>query len=538
MTNFNEILMSIIRLNIITREMNSKRIITLAAMSSLLPASVGILSAKTNTEKRPNVIFILMDDAGYGDFGCYGQTKIETPNIDALARNGILFTDMYSGAPVSAPARCTLLTGLHLGHAQIRSNDELKQRGNQINSLLAMEKDPSLEGQAPMAKGTKTIATLMRDAGYRTAMMGKWGLGNIDSGSVPTKMGFDEFYGHLCQRVAHCYYPMYLYRNETREYLDNPPMEEGQRLKEGADPYDESSYKDFVGNRYAGDAIYDNMISFIRKNQKHEFFLMWTTTVPHSAMQAPKEYVDYYVKKFGDEKPVYELKNYFPCRYPRATYAAMITYFDYQVGEMVKELKSLGIYDNTIIFFTSDNGPTHNALSSTSWFDSAHPFRSDCGWVKRSLHEGGIREPFIVSWNAKIKPRKSDHIGYFPDILPTLADIAGVPAYENDGVSIYPTLVGKQQPEHEYLYFEFPSFAKERGRGWLSIRQGKWKGLVTGVEDGNTTMQLYDIVADPREEHDLAAENQDVVKRMWQYIKESHTPSSNPKFNLHISYPE
>lgn len=487
------------------------------------------------TAGTPNVIFILMDDAGYGDFGCYGQAQIETPNIDALARRGILFTDMYSGAPVSAPARCSLLTGLHMGHAQIRSNDEMPQRG-ETGSLAAMMADPSLEGQAPMAPGTKTIATLMQSAGYKTAMTGKWGLGNLDSGSVPTRMGFDFFYGHLCQRLAHWYYPRYLYRNETREFLDNPMMEEGAGLPDGADPRDPASYSCFKGNRYSCDAIYDNMIDFIRSSRNEKFFLMWTTTVPHAAMQAPDEYVDNYVRKFGDEEPVYEAPGYFPCRYPRATYAAMISYFDHQVGCLVEELKQLGIYDNTIIFFTSDNGPTHNAYTSTLWFDSAHPFRSDKGWVKRSLHEGGIREPFIVCWGDRLKPSVSDHIGYFPDMMPTLADIAGIEAYENDGISLYPLLTGGKQEEHEYLYFEFPPFKKEKG--WLSVRYGQWKGLVTKVAAGNTRMELFDISADPRETNDLSLEHPEIVGKMWQFIKDSHMPSSNRLFNLEITFPD
>ena len=491
-------------------------------------------SGKKGDKQRPNVVFILLDDAGYGDFGCYGQTKIETPNIDALAERGVRFTDMYAGAPVSAPSRCTLLTGLHSGHAQIRSNDEMTERGN-VWSIKAMRENPELEGQAPLAPGTTTLATVMKDAGYATAMIGKWGLGGPTSQSRPTDMGFDYFYGYLCQRMAQCYYPPFLYDNDVREYTANPEMDLGDRLDKGADPYHSKSYDKFKGTTYSPDAIYSKIGQFVDANRNNEFFLMWTTTIPHSALTAPEEWVAKYVAKFGDEEPVYMGKGYFPTRYPKATYAAMISYLDYQIGALVKLLKDKGLYDNTIIMITSDNGPSHNAYTSTDWFDCAHPFRSDKGWTKRSLHEGGIRMPFIVSWGDKLTPAVSDYIGYFPDVMPTLCDIAGVVSPKTDGISFLPTLKGKRQPKHDYLYWEFPKF--KGGNGWLSVRMGRWKALVEDVADGNTRMQLYDITTDVREENDLAADYPKVVAAMWQAIKESHTDANNPLFQLDIKYP-
>ena len=483
---------------------------------------------------RSNVIFILLDDAGYGDFGCYGQTKIETPNIDALAERGIRFTDMYAGAPVSAPSRCTLMTGLHSGHAQIRSNDEMLRRGN-VWSIGAMEQHPELEGQYPMQQGTTTIASVMREAGYKTAMVGKWGLGGPESKSTPLDMGFDYFYGYLCQRMAQCYYPPFLYNGYEREYTTNPKMELGARLDEGADPYSVGSYAKFKGSTYSPDAIYERMERFIEQNRDDNFFLMWTTTIPHSALTAPDEWVEKYVKKFGDESPVYTGKGYFPTRYPRATYAAMLSYLDFQIGNLVKLLKDKGLYDNTIIMFTSDNGPSHNAYTSTNWFDCAHPFRSDKGWTKRSLHEGGIRMPFIVAWGNRLVPDVSDYVGYFPDVMPTLCDIAGVKAPKSDGVSFYPTLLGERQPKHDYLYWEFPPFRNDKG--WLSVRMGQWKGLVESVADGCTDMQLYDIKADPREQNNVAQQHPEVVAAMWRAIKQSHTKSDHPLFNLDITFP-
>ena len=485
--------------------------------------------------RRPNVIFILLDDAGYGDFGCYGQTKIDTPNIDALAERGVRFTDMYAGAPVSAPSRCTLLTGLHSGHAQIRSNDEMLERGN-VWSIDAMNKNPELEGQAPMAEGTTTLATVMRDAGYKTAMIGKWGLGGPASSSKPTDMGFDYFYGYMCQRMAQCYYPPFLYDGEVREYTANPKMDLGDRLDSGADPYNSESYSKFKGTTYSPEAIYERIERFVESSSDEEFYLMWTTTIPHSALTAPDEWVAKYVERFGDEEPVYTGKGYFPTRYPKATYAAMISYLDFQIGKLVELLKAKGLYDNTIIMVTSDNGPTHNSYTNTNWFDCAHPFRSDRGWTKRSLHEGGIRMPFIVAWGDRISPTVSDYVGYFPDVMPTLCDIAGVKVPKSDGISFLPTLLGKRQKSHDYLYWEFPPFKQDRG--WLSIRMGQWKGLVESVADGNTDMQLFDITIDPREEHNVAADNPKIIKAMWQAVKESHTEIENPLFRLDITYPK
>lgn len=509
-----------------------------ASAAAIIPNNS--FGAERKDSKRPNVIFILMDDAGYGDFGCYGQGKIETPNIDALGKSGIIFTDMYAGAPVSAPSRCCLMTGLHSGHAQIRSNDEMAERGD-IWKLGSMLENPALEGQKPLKAGTLTVGQVMKDAGYKTSMIGKWGLGGPGSQSTPNDMGFDFFYGYLCQRTAQNYYPMYLYRNKEREHLDNPFMELSSALGEGEDPYDNASYARFKGNDYSPDKMYDEVSSFVRENRDNEFFLMWTTTFPHSALQAPDEMVDYYVDKFAKEygvteTPVYNGKGYFPCRYPKATYAAMITYFDQQVGKLVEELKRLGIYDDTIIMISSDNGPTHNAYTSTTWFDCAAPYRSDRGWTKRSLHEGGIRVPFIVSWGERLNPGISDHIGYFPDLMPTLCDIAEVDCPQTDGISFLPELIGKKQKEHEYLYWEFPAFKKDKG--WLCVRMGEWKGLVTNVALGNNKMQLYRINEDPREENDLSEKYPEVVEKMWKYIRKSHTPSDHTPFKLEISYPD
>ena len=498
---------------------------------AVLPLLAGTACTQTAETARPNIIFILMDDAGYGDFGCYGQQKTETPNIDALSRNGIRFTNMYCSAPLSSPSRCGLLTGRHAGHAQIRANDEMTWRGDVWNHE-AMLADSTLEGQAPMLAGTPTLGSVLKEAGYATGMVGKWGVGTPASESTPNKMGFDTYYGCICQRQAHNYYPPFLWNNDRREYLDNVLVCPGTGLDEGADPYDEASYAKFTGNVYSPDKMYEHVLDFVGEHKDEPFFLMWTTPLPHSPMQAPKRWVDYYVEKFtaayGDEEPIAG-KGYYPSRYPRATYAAMISYFDEQVGGLVAELKRLGIYDNTLIILTSDNGPANNSCSSTVWFDSARPFRCGKGWGKASLREGGIRMPFIVSYGSKLRPQVSDRMGFFPDVMPTLCELAGARCPETDGISFLPTLEGREQPQHEYLYGEYPG-----GDGWIAVRQGKWKGLLRKVKKNNAEFELYDLDADPREDRNVAAQHPEIIERMWEYVTSSHESNPNPLFDMEI----
>lgn len=510
-------------------------------------ATTAIAKPKFATsDKRPNVIFILMDDAGFGDFGCYGQTKTETPNIDALAAQGIRFTDMYTAAPISSPSRCCLLTGVHAGHAAIRSNKEVQEDNPKVWNYDEVAKDPSLEGQYPMKAGTPTLGTEMQKAGYSTAMVGKWGVGGPATESTPWTMGFDFFYGHVCQRFAHNYYAPYLWRNHTKEWINKEAIHPGTGLDKGADPLDLRSYDKFSKNKvYSPERMYEQVKLFVQEHKEKPFFLMWTTPLPHSPLQAPQSYVDYYVKKFGDENPLagdFFRKNswphnYYPCRYPHATYAAMISYFDHQVGELVKELKRLGIYDHTIIIFTSDNGPANNASSPTLWFDSAQPFRCGSGWGKGTLHEGGIRMPFIASWPARIKKGSvSNHIGCFTDIMPTVCEAAGVRSPQTDGISLLPLLSGNasQQQQHEFLYWEYPGSG-----GQVAVRWGKWKGIVKKMKSGNRKMELYDLSVPGKDlespQQDLAANYPDIVHRMWNYIEQSHVDPDEPAFKMTVS---
>jgi arylsulfatase len=336
-------------------------------------------------------------------------------------------------------------------------------------------------------------------------------------------MGFDFFYGYNCQRQAHTYYPPFLYRDENREYLAHkflPPHI--TKLDKGADPHDEKSYAKFTQKQYSATLMYDEVLKFVDRAKDKPFFLYWASTLPHVALQAPERWVQHYVKKFGTEEPYLGRAKggYFPCRYPRATYAAMVSYLDEQVGGLVAKLKELGLYENTVILFTSDNGPASSIGVEPSWFESARPFKSDPGWVKGTLHEGGIRMPMIVSWPGKIKPgSRTDHLSGAWDTMATVCELTNTKAAPGDGISFVPALLGKKQREHEYLYWEFP-----QSGGQKAIRMGKWKGLIQGIRnDGNAAMMLFDLEADPREQKNVAAEHPDIVKTLRKKMSEAHT---------------
>jgi arylsulfatase A-like enzyme len=352
------------------------------------------------------------------------------------------FTQHYTSSPVCAPARCMLLTGKHSGHAQIRGNDEWAERGD-VWDFEAASNNPYLEGQRPMKPKTQTIGKLLQHTGYKTGIVGKWGLGGPLTESIPNKQGFDFFFGYNCQRQAHTYFPMHLWKNTEKFPLNNKLVPPRTTLPNGTDPYDPESYNDFWLNDYASELMQKELIQFIKDNKDQPFFMYYANPIPHVPLQAPKRWVNYYLKKFGDEDPYLGDKGYFPHRYPHAAYAAMVSYFDEQVGEIVTTLKELGLYENTIIMFSSDNGPTFNGGSDSPWFDSAKPFKSEQGWGKAYLTEGGIRVPMIAHWPAKIESGTvTDIISAQYDVLPTLCEIAQVEPPENiDGISFLPTLL-------------------------------------------------------------------------------------------------
>jgi len=353
-------------------------------------------------ERKPNIIYILADDLGYAELGSYGQQLIETPNLDALAAGGMRFTQHYAGAPVCAPSRCVLLTGQHTGHSYIRGNDEWASRGDVWDFAKAVE-DPNLEGQRPIPANIPTIGNILQEAGYKTGLVGKWGLGAPLTDGIPTNRGFDFFYGYNCQRQAHQLYPMHLWKNEEKVWLDNELVPPATKLDSAADPYDQTSYAKYFQNDYAPKLMQDEVIGFIDQNKDNPFFLYYATPLTHVPLQIPQEYIDKYVEKFGEEEPYVGNQGYFPARYPKATYAAMVSYMDAQVGEIIQKLKDIGQYENTLIIFSSDNGPSYVGGTDSPFFDSAKPFKSEFGWGKGFTHEGGIRVPMIASWQGKIK---------------------------------------------------------------------------------------------------------------------------------------
>ncbi|MBN9299382.1 MAG: arylsulfatase [Filimonas sp.] len=489
-------------------------------MRKLLAFIFILLSFRVNAQqKKPNIVYIYADDLGYGDLGCYGQQKIETPNIDALAANGKKFTQHYA-FPVCAPSRYILMTGKSSGHAYIRGNNEWGERGN-VRSFKEMEANPYLEGQWPIPGNTITIPKMLKKAGYATALVGKWGLGAPMTAGTPNKQGFDYFYGFICQRQDHTYYPGHLWENEDRVPLNNKILDPNVTFPKELDPLDAKNYEQYQQNDYASGFLINAAINFIDKNKQQPFFLYYASPLPHVSLQAPQKWIDYYHKKFGDEKPFLGGDGYFPCRYPRATYAAMIAALDEEVGQIINTLKKNGLYENTIILFSSDNGPTYNGGSDSPWFNSAGPFSGEYGRAKGFVYEGGIRTPFIVQWPGKISAgTQSDMILSTMDAMPTLCDIAGITApTQIDGVSYLNTLLGKsQQKIHDYLYFEFPEYG-----GQQAVRMGKWKAIRTNIHKGNMAIQLYDLDADLKEQNDVAAMHPDIVKQIENILKKEHT---------------
>ncbi|MFT4155245.1 arylsulfatase [Parafilimonas sp.] len=475
-------------------------------------------------QNKPNIVYILADDLGYGDVGCYGQQKIETPNIDALAKEGKRFTQHYA-FPVCAPSRYSLMTGINSGKAYIRGNDEWGERGDVWN-FKAMEANPFLEGQLPIPDSTFTIAELLKGAGYATALVGKWGLGTPFSNGEPNKQGFDYFYGFICQRQDHTYYSGHLWENEMRVPLNNKIIDPQVRFPKDKDSLDEKNFEVYQQKDYAPGFLIKAALNFIDKNAGKPFFLYYASPLPHVSLQAPKKWVEYYHKKFGDEKP-YMGGSYFPCRYPRSTYAAMISTLDEQVGQIVAELKKKGLYDNTIIMFCSDNGPSFGGVGvDAPYFNSGGLFKSESGWGKGSVHEAGIREPFIVSWPGKIKAGStSDMVSATIDMMPTFCELLHIPSPKNiDGISILPEILGKAQTQqHPYLYWEYPEYG-----GQVAVRMNNWKGVILNINKGNMQWQLFDLSTDIQEQHDVAAQHADIIQQMDAIVKkEHHTPEVN-----------
>ncbi len=474
-----------------------------AALSSGTLAGCGGLL----TRRRPtNVIFIMADDLGYAEVGCFGQRKIRTPNLDRLAAQGMRFTSHYSGSPVCAPSRCTLLTGQHTGHAYIRDNDEMGERGDVWH-------DPALEGQRPLLEGTYTIGQLFQGAGYATAAIGKWGLGGPGSTGEPNRQGFDLFYGYLCQRIAHNYYPTHLWRNDEQELLGNDYFYPHQRLPETADPADPTAYAAYRGRVYAPDRLAAEARRFVDEHRDRPFFLYLPFNVPHAALQVPEDSLAEYAGAFP-ETPYRGEKSYLPHPTPRAAYAAMITRMDREIGTLLDRLEEYGIADDTLVIFTSDNGPTFNGGTDSTFFESAGGLRG----LKQDLYEGGIRVPLVARWPGHVPAGvTSDLPCAFWDWLPTFADLLGVALpVASDGISLLPALQGRSEPgpPRAYLYWEFA--------GAQAVRRGKWKGIRTRVD---RPIELYDLEQDIGERRDVAAKYPDQVSWIETILSEARTES-------------
>ncbi len=446
--------------------------------------------------RHPNIVYILADDLGYGDLGCYGQQHFTTPNIDKLAEQGMRFTQHYSGATVCAPSRSALMTGLHTGHTPVRGNKEVQP-----------------EGQWPLPAASFTLAEMLKAAGYRTGIFGKWGLGYPGSEGAPNSQGFDEFFGYNCQRMAHNYYPFHLWHNDRKIMLDE---NEGQ-----------------LTGIYAPAMIHQEALKFIDKNRDTTFFLFYASPLPHAELLAPDDYIAKYRDKFLPEKGYkgvdkgegFRMGSYGSQPESHAAFVAMINYLDDQVGELVQKLQDLGIADNTIVIFTSDNGPHMEGGADPDYFDSNGPLRG----YKRDLYEGGIRVPMIACWPGKIRQGSaSEHISAFWDVMPTVAELTGKPIPNGiDGISFLPTLLGSgDQETHDYLYWEF----HERG-GRVAIRKDNWKLIRYEVNnEPQGRYQLYDLDMDKGEAHDLAVENQAKVTELARSLESARTESDIFRF--------
>lgn len=504
------------------------------AAAALLNVQCKSVTEDRSEEKRsPNIIYILADDLGYGDIGPYGQKLIETPNLDALAASGMIFTQHYTSAPVCAPSRYMLLTGQHSGHAYIRGNEEWRERGP-VWDYVAMARDSSLEGQRPMPEGTQTLPMKLKSKGYATGMVGKWGLGAPHTHSIPTKMGFDYFYGYNCQRQAHTYYPLHLYENESRVALNNDTIMPHTALPESADPTDIMSYADFTQEDYAPDLMFKALSNFVDQQKDNPFFLYWATPIPHVPLQAPEKWVKYYEKKFGKEDP-YLAQNglgYFPHPSPRAAYAAMISYLDENIGNLIAQLKEAGIYEDTLIIFTSDNGPSYAGGADPEWFKSAGPFEGTYGKGKGFVYEGGIRVPMIASWPGNIpEGTRTDHISVQYDVLATLSELTGFSIdQDQDGISFLPSLLElPNQEQHEFLLWEFPE-----QDGQVAIRMGEYKLVrqhLKGVKSA-PTLELYNLAKDPGETNNIATQHPEILHQAAEIFQQEHIPAVIPKFQI------
>ena len=472
-----------------------------------------LFAASLQAAQKPNIVFILADDLGFGEVGCYGQEKIKTPHLDQLAKDGMRFTHHYTGAAVCAPARCVLLTGRHLGHAEIRNNGDSK------NGRL-------FPGQWPITAEAITIAESLKTTGYATGGFGKWGLGPTDSTGSPIRQGFDRFYGYNCQRNAHSFYPPFLDDDEGIDPINKNPIPGHKRQLKGevlADTY--------RAETYAPDRILEEAINFIDQHKAKPFFLYLPFVEPHVAMHPPQEWMDRYPKEWDEEKGAYRGQNgYLPHPRPRAGYASMISDLDEHIGTVLARLKKHGLDDNTIVIFTSDNGPTHSSRDpkfnvggvDTDFFNS----KGDLRGYKGSLYEGGIRVPTIVRWPGKTKPGSTTAApSYFPDWFPTLCTIAGAEKPKNlDGSDLVPVLSGQKFQRTKPMLWEFHGYGLQ-----LAVTDFPWKAIRQQTRKRNSKWELYNLEKDPNEKTNLAAKHPKILNRLKDISRSDRSPNERSK---------
>jgi arylsulfatase A-like enzyme len=450
----------------------------------------GISSAYSAPSQKPNIVYVLLDDAGIGDFSCYGQKKFQTPNIDRLANEGMMFTDHYSGSTVCAPSRAILMTGLHSGHSPVRGNAEV---------------DPV--GQKPLPADTVTMAKVLQQNGYSTGAFGKWGLGFPGSVGEPLKQGFDRFFGYNCQRNAHSYYPTWLYDDDKQIKLD--------------------------GKTYSATLIMDKALTWIKEQAARKdqpFFCYLAITIPHAAMEAPEKDVAPWREKFPQFEKV-------QCRYgksrttnPAAQFAAMMTILDNQIGQLLGTLKESGIDENTIVLFSSDNGAHKEGGHMPDFFNSNGNLRGH----KRDLYEGGVRTPFLVRWPGHIKAGSvTHHVSAHWDTFPTLCELTEIEAPKNlDGISYLPTLLetGKQK-KHPYLYWEF--IAQDGKRALRFGKDAQWKAVQLKMSDNpNAPIALYNLKNDPHEDNDLSKQHPEMIQKVKKVFKKEHILNDRFRFEF------
>ncbi len=491
-------------------------------------AAAPSMMAKPAKSARPNIIYIMCDDMGYGDLGCYGQPYISTPNIDRMARDGMRFTQAYAGAPVSAPSRACMMTGQHSGHTEVRGNKEYWADSKPV--FYGRNRDYSVVGQHPYDPRHVILPEIMKDNGYRTGMFGKWAGGYEGSVSTPDKRGVDEFFGYICQFQAHLYYPNFL--NEYSRTRGDTAVSRVVLDDNIAHPMFGKDYRKRTA--YSADLIHRRALQWLdAQDGRKPFFGVFTYTLPHAELVQPDDsLVEAYKKKFFTDRTWggQENSRYNAVEHTHAQFAAMITRLDAYVGQIMAKLEEKGLADNTLVIFTSDNGPHEEGGADPTFFGRDGKLRG----LKRQCYEGGIRIPFIARWPGRIAAGTVNDLQVaFYDLMPTFCELTGVKNYVRkyankalpvdhfDGVSFAPTLLGKNeaQQRHEYLYWEFAETDQ------IGVRMGDWKLIVV-----KGTPRLYDLSVDLHEDNDIADRHPDIVRKMVEIIKREHV--DNPLFPI------